>query len=91
MTSLDADFYDQQSLLTEDEREIVLRVRSFMEKEVAPIANEAWAKAEFPHRLVPGFAALDVAGRSGSPSRTAARTWPPGWRRRRAATATRGC
>jgi glutaryl-CoA dehydrogenase len=41
MTSLDADFYDQQSLLTEDEREIVLRVRSFMEKEVAPIANEA--------------------------------------------------
>ena len=62
MTSLDADFYDQQSLLTEDEREIVLRVRSFMEKEVAPIANEAWAKAEFPHRLVPGFASLDVAG-----------------------------
>ncbi|GAB2805123.1 acyl-CoA dehydrogenase family protein [Actinoallomurus bryophytorum] len=62
MTSLDADFYDQQSLLTEDEREIVLRVRSFMEKEVAPIANEAWAKAEFPHRLVPGFAELDVAG-----------------------------
>ena len=70
MTSLDADFYDQQSLLTEDEREIVLRVRSFMEKEVAPIANEAWAKAEFPHRLVPGFAALDVAGLAGRGARS---------------------
>jgi glutaryl-CoA dehydrogenase len=70
MTSLDADFYDQQSLLTEDEREIVLRVRSFMEKEVAPIANEAWAKAEFPHRLVPGFAELDVAGLAGRGARS---------------------
>jgi glutaryl-CoA dehydrogenase len=70
MTSLEADFYDQQSLLTEDEREIVLRVRSFMEKEVAPIANEAWAKAEFPHRLVPGFASLDVAGLAGRGARS---------------------
>jgi hypothetical protein len=31
MTTLAGDFYDHQSLLTEDEREIVLRVRSFME------------------------------------------------------------
>ncbi|MCW2864776.1 MAG: Acyl-coenzyme oxidase 4, peroxisomal [Actinoallomurus sp.] len=62
MTSLAGDFYDHQSLLTGEEREIVLRVRDFMEREVAPIANKAWEDAEFPHRLVPGFAALDVAG-----------------------------
>jgi glutaryl-CoA dehydrogenase len=62
MTSLAGDFYDHQSLLTGEEREIVLRVRGFMEREVAPIANKAWEDAEFPHRLVPGFAALDVAG-----------------------------
>ncbi len=56
------DFFEYQSLLTDEEREIVGRTRDFMEKEVAPIANHAWEHAEFPHRLIPGFAALDVAG-----------------------------
>jgi glutaryl-CoA dehydrogenase len=56
------DFYDYQSLLTDDEHEVLLRTRTFMESEVAPIANKAWADAAFPHDLVPGFAALDVAG-----------------------------
>jgi glutaryl-CoA dehydrogenase len=56
------DFYDFQDLLTEEEREIVRRVRSFMEEEVAPIADEAWGAAKFPHDLVPRFAELDVAG-----------------------------
>jgi glutaryl-CoA dehydrogenase len=60
--TLVGDFYDYQSLLTGDERAILLRTREFMESEVAPIANKAWAAAEFPHQLVPGFAALDVAG-----------------------------
>jgi glutaryl-CoA dehydrogenase len=61
-TTLVGDFYGYQGLLTDDEREIVLRVRAFMEKEVAPIADKAWAEAEFPHQLVPGFAALKTAG-----------------------------
>jgi glutaryl-CoA dehydrogenase len=56
------DFYDFQDLLTEEEREIVRRVRSFMEEEVAPIADEAWGAAKFPHDLVPRFAELDIAG-----------------------------
>jgi glutaryl-CoA dehydrogenase len=60
--ALEGDFYDYQDLLTEEEREVLLRVRAFMEKDVAPIADRAWEAAEFPHHLVPGFAELDVAG-----------------------------
>lgn len=56
------DFYDYQDLLTEDERDIVRRTRAFLKSEVAPIANEAWLAAEFPHQLIPGFANLDIAG-----------------------------
>ena len=60
--ALQGDFYDYQDLLTEEEREILLRVRTFMEKDIAPIADRAWGAAEFPHHLIPGFAELDVAG-----------------------------
>jgi glutaryl-CoA dehydrogenase len=60
--ALEGDFYDYQELLTEEEREILLRVRAFMDKDIAPIADRAWGAAEFPHHLIPGFAELDVAG-----------------------------
>ncbi|GAT68197.1 acyl-CoA dehydrogenase [Planomonospora sphaerica] len=56
------DFYDYRDLLDEDEKEVVQRVRDFMVEQVAPIADEAWTDARFPHHLIPGFAKLDVAG-----------------------------
>ncbi|MDP9866471.1 MULTISPECIES: acyl-CoA dehydrogenase family protein [Streptosporangium] len=56
------DFYDYSELLEEDEKEIVLRVREFMAREVAPIADEAWTNARFPHHLIPELAKLDIAG-----------------------------
>ncbi|GAA4190493.1 acyl-CoA dehydrogenase family protein [Streptosporangium oxazolinicum] len=56
------DFYDYSELLEEHEKEIVLRVREFMAREVAPIANEAWTNARFPHQLIPELAKLDIAG-----------------------------
>jgi glutaryl-CoA dehydrogenase len=56
------DFYDFHGLLTDDEREIVLRTRTFMREQVEPIANDAWARAEFPFDLIKGFAELDIAG-----------------------------
>src|SRR3954452_14139489 len=57
---LPSDFYSFQSLLTDQELQIVARVRKFMEEKVAPRANDAWAAAEFQFDLVPGFAALDI-------------------------------
>ncbi|MGC5011861.1 acyl-CoA dehydrogenase family protein [Streptosporangium sp. DT93] len=56
------DFYDYSALLDDSEKEIVLRVREFMAREVAPVANEAWTNARFPHQVIPGFAKLDIAG-----------------------------
>jgi glutaryl-CoA dehydrogenase len=37
-----------------------LRAREFMEREVEPIANDYWERAEFPYHLIPEFAALDL-------------------------------
>ena len=59
---IDGDFYDLSSLLKPEEREIQLKVRSFMEKEVAPIANEYWLKDQFPFQLIPKMAKLNIAG-----------------------------
>lgn len=56
------DLYQFQNLLHDDEREIIEQVRGFLRSEVAPIANDCWARAEFPTQLVPGYAKLGVAG-----------------------------
>ena len=59
---IDGDFYDLSAMLTDEEREIQLKVRDFMEREVKPIANEYWLRDEFPFQLIPKMAALNIAG-----------------------------
>jgi glutaryl-CoA dehydrogenase len=56
------DYYLLDETLSEEERAIRDRVRSFGEREVLPIINEYWEKAEFPFELVPKLAELGVAG-----------------------------
>jgi glutaryl-CoA dehydrogenase len=56
------DFYGISEQLTPDERNIQLKVRMFLEKEVKPIADKCWLNAEFPHELIPKFGELDIAG-----------------------------
>jgi glutaryl-CoA dehydrogenase len=48
--------------LSEQERAIRDRVRAFADREVLPIINDYWEKAQFPFELVPKLAALGVAG-----------------------------
>jgi glutaryl-CoA dehydrogenase len=65
MTELDpiaGDLYEMQDLLTTEEREIVGRVREFLAAEVAPIANDCWARAEFPYHLIGRYGDLRIAG-----------------------------
>ncbi|QFG26568.1 acyl-CoA dehydrogenase family protein [Actinomadura sp. WMMB 499] len=62
LDSLPGDLYHMQDLLDEREQEIVGRVRTFLEEKVAPIANDCWARAEFPFDLIPGYADLGIAG-----------------------------
>jgi glutaryl-CoA dehydrogenase len=59
---IDGDFYNLSRNLTDKQREVQMKVRNFMEDEVQPIANDYWNRAEFPHDLIPKFAALNIAG-----------------------------
>ena len=56
------DYYLINDLLTDEERSLRQRVRDFMDREVIPIINPYWERAEFPHELVPKLARLGVAG-----------------------------
>src|ERR1700754_909827 len=57
-----SDFFRFSDLLSTQEQEIAGRVRDFLRAEVEPIANEYWARAEFPFQLIDGFRKLDIAG-----------------------------
>ena len=60
--SLGTDYYLLDELLTDEEREVRDKVRAFADREVIPIINEYWEKAEFPFELVPKLAELNIAG-----------------------------
>jgi glutaryl-CoA dehydrogenase len=62
MQSSPTDFYRIDELLTAQEREVRDRVRAFCDKEVLPIINDYWERAEFPFELVPKLAELRLAG-----------------------------
>jgi glutaryl-CoA dehydrogenase len=59
---LDPDLFGYRDLLTDDEQALLDRLRGWLRIELAPIADEQWQRAEFPHQLLPGFAGLDVIG-----------------------------
>jgi glutaryl-CoA dehydrogenase len=59
---IDADLFDYRSLLDDHEQQLLARLRDWLRAELAPIADDHWARAEFPHHLVDGFGALGVVG-----------------------------
>ena len=56
------DFYDLESLLEPAEVEFRDRVRAYCATDVTPVINDHWERAEFPAQLLPGMAALGIAG-----------------------------
>ena len=60
--SLGTDYYLTEELLTDEEKEIRDRVRSFADREVIPVINDYWERAEFPFEMIPKIAALNIAG-----------------------------
>ncbi len=56
------DYYLLDQTLSAQERAVRDRVRAFGEREILPIINDYWERAEFPLELVPKLADLDVAG-----------------------------
>jgi len=61
----DADFYLIEQTLNPEGRQLLHRVREFMEKSVQPVINHYWTREEFPYDLVvPGIRDLGIAGQA---------------------------
>ncbi|MGF6636616.1 acyl-CoA dehydrogenase family protein [Paraburkholderia sp. MM6662-R1] len=56
------DFYQLTRTLSDEDNQLRLKVRKFMEQEVQPIINDFWSRDEFPFELLPKFQALGIAG-----------------------------
>ncbi len=59
---LESDFYRFQEGLTERERDSLGRLRAYLEAEVRPVADEYWARAEFPRQTIAPLAGLGMYG-----------------------------
>ncbi|XP_028075965.1 acyl-coenzyme A oxidase 4, peroxisomal-like isoform X1 [Camellia sinensis] len=59
-----SDYFQLDDLLTPEEQSIRMKVREYMEKEIALIMVKYWEKAEFPFDVLPKLAALGIAGGS---------------------------
>jgi glutaryl-CoA dehydrogenase len=58
----DSDFYSLELLLDPAGRELLHRVREFMEKEIEPVVNRYWTREEFPREIIPAMGKLGVTG-----------------------------
>ncbi len=59
---IDGDFYNLDLKLTEEQRELQLKVRNLMEDEVRPLINDHWNRAKFPFEVIEMFKKLNIAG-----------------------------
>jgi alkylation response protein AidB-like acyl-CoA dehydrogenase len=57
-----SDFYQVTECLNDAERDMLQKVRAFMESTVAPVINKYWSEASFPFELLPGVRDLKIAG-----------------------------
>ncbi|HZG62460.1 MAG TPA: acyl-CoA dehydrogenase family protein [Rubrobacteraceae bacterium] len=58
----DGDFYGLVGTLSQEDRDLVSQVRTFMEEKVAPIINDYWMRDEFPFEVLPAMSDLSIAG-----------------------------
>jgi glutaryl-CoA dehydrogenase len=60
--TLSSDFYGFENALSDQEKDVIVRLRAYLEAEVRPIINDHWARAEFPFSIVKGLANLGLFG-----------------------------
>ncbi|CAN5166164.1 acyl-CoA dehydrogenase family protein [soil metagenome] len=62
--TISADFYGFENKLTDQEKDLIVRLRAFLDEHVRPVANDLWSKAEFFDRsvVVKGLADLGLFG-----------------------------
>ena len=56
------DFYDFDSLLSEEERAIRDAVRAWVDENLMPVIGDAYIQGKFPKQIIPGLAQLGVFG-----------------------------
>ncbi|MDQ0708198.1 glutaryl-CoA dehydrogenase [Arthrobacter woluwensis] len=56
----DGDFFAFEQLLSDKERDRLSEIRTWLDREVRPIAVDCWNRGEFPMELIPKLAELDV-------------------------------
>jgi glutaryl-CoA dehydrogenase len=56
------DFYDIDSLLSEEERAVRDTVRAWVDEHLMPIIGDAYIEGKFPKQIIPGLAELGVFG-----------------------------
>jgi len=61
-STLTSDFYGFENALTDPEKDVLTRLRHYLESEIKPVVNDHWARAEFPMQLVKGLADLGLFG-----------------------------
>jgi glutaryl-CoA dehydrogenase len=59
---LTADFYNYETLLSDDERKLLVKARDFMRTDVKPLVNENWEAGTFPKELIGLFRESGLAG-----------------------------
>lgn len=59
---INGDFYHVSARLSEEDRTLQLKVREFMEREIAPIVNNYWLHDDFPFEIIPKLAELNICG-----------------------------
>ena len=57
---LGSDFFGYENLLSTPEQAAILKLRAYLEREVRPIANGCWDRAEFPTQVIKPLAELGV-------------------------------
>jgi glutaryl-CoA dehydrogenase len=60
--ALSSDFYGFENSLSDQEKDVIVRLRAYLEAEVRPIVNDHWARAAFPTHVVQGLADLGLFG-----------------------------
>ncbi|MCE3245311.1 MAG: acyl-CoA dehydrogenase, partial [Arthrobacter sp.] len=56
----DGDFFAFEQLLSAKEQDRLAEIRSFLAREVRPIAVDCWNRGEFPMELIPKLAEVDL-------------------------------
>ncbi len=56
------DFYHMQDTLPAADRLLLAELREVLEEKVAPVINDYWSRAAFPHELVPELGRLGIVG-----------------------------